>query len=624
MKRTICLLLALVMAFAMAACAKPAENPAPTGTPVQTAPPAETEAPQESPSALAFTPGTYTGEAQGFGGALKLEVTVDETSILSDNVLENSETEGIGSIAVEKLPAAIVAAQSLGVDTVSGCTMSSNAILEAAKAALSQSGVNMEALTAAPAAQEDAPAQTQNLETQVVIVGAGGAGMTAAIKLREQGVNVIVLEKMPMVGGATAMSSSSALAQGTRTQAEAGVEDSAEMCMMDLLYVGRFENDPTPTWLLSAHSGETIDWLNDEIGVLFNEATGNPSAEYRVGRARSSVTGSGAGLAQDLRAKMEEMGATLMLETRAYELKSTDGAVDGVLARDNSGNEYVIQADAVVLATGGYCFDDEYIDPSLKVLPCSGSKANTGDGIHMALPYGAVLQNMEMVAVAGHGIRKGDSAQHTKPGCLVAYRTTGTILVNMQGERFINERGSDASIVEAMRQTDRCFMLMDAASFEEYARSCVDKKYFSQEELDQWLAENGTGVTVFAHGDTLEELAATVSMDAAGLAATVEKYNGFVAAGEDADFGREVTAPIGEGPYYLVEQCLRYSTTLGGLTINSQLQLVDAGNVAIPGLYAAGEVVGGVFGASFPPSAGVGWALTSGRMVGEQIASALQ
>lgn len=96
----------------------------------------------------------------------------------------------------------------------------------------------------------------------------------------------------------------------------------------------------------------------------------------------------------------------------------------------------------------------------------------------------------------------------------------------MQGERFINERGSDASIVEAMRQTDRCFMLMDAASFEEYARSCVDKKYFSQEELDQWLAENGTGVTVFAHGDTLEELAATVSMDAAGLAATVEKYNG--------------------------------------------------------------------------------------------------
>lgn len=104
MKRTICLLLALVMAFAMAACAKPAENPAPTGTPVQTAPPAETEAPQESPSALAFTPGTYTGEAQGFGGALKLEVTVDETSILSVNVLDNSETEGIGSIAVEKLP----------------------------------------------------------------------------------------------------------------------------------------------------------------------------------------------------------------------------------------------------------------------------------------------------------------------------------------------------------------------------------------------------------------------------------------------------------------------------------------------------------------------------------------
>lgn len=620
MKGLICLMLCLGMAMSAAGCSQPA----PSASPSASAPVQATDAPKQpeetAAAGLSFTPGTYTGEAEGFHGAVKVEVKVDESSITEVNVVEHTETEGIGTVAVEKLPATIVDAQSLAVDTVAGCTLTSKAILEGAKAALSTSGVDMDALMAAPKQAEAKPATQETLETQVAVIGAGGAGMTAAIKLREAGLEVLVIEKMPFVGGATAMSSSSALAQGTRVQKDQGVEDSPELAMQDLLTVGDFKNDLTPTWLLSKYSGATIDWLNDDMGVLFNESVGGPSGEYSVGRARTSVTNSGAGLSQELRAKMEEMGAKLMLETEAYELTDTNGVVDGVLAKGADGTEYTIKANAVLLATGGYCYDDNYIDASLKSLPNSGSKANTGDGIKMALPYGAVLQNMDMVAVAGHGIRKGESAQHTKPGCMVAYRSTGTILVNQDGERFVSETGRDAAIVAQMRQQERSFMVMDAAAFKTYSEGNVAKKYYSQEELDQWLTENGTGVTVIGHGDTLADAAARVGMDADKLAATVAKYNESVAAGEDKDFGRTVSIPMGDGPYYLVEQCLRYSTTLGGLTINEDLQIVNQLDQAVPGLYAAGELIGGVFGANFPPSAGVGWALTSGMLAGSAIA----
>ena len=176
------------------------------------------------------------------------------------------------------------------------------------------------------------------------------------------------------------------------------------------------------------------------------------------------------------------------------------------------------------------------------------------------------------------------------------YSKYGAILVNQDGQRICNEADPSKDMVPAMRKQRNSYILMDQATFDVYAEACVSGGYFKQEQLDQWLAENGTGVTVFAHGETLEEVAAVVNVDAAGLAATVERYNGFVAAGEDTDFGHPVSLPIGEGPYYLVEQVLRFSTTMGGLTIDNNLQVVDSMNKPIDGLFAAGEVIGGVHG----------------------------
>ncbi len=568
----------------------------------------------------AFKAGTYSGEATGMG-KLVVSVTLSDTAIESIEVVESNETPSIGGAIMEDLIARVLAAQSTQLDTVSGATVTSNALYEAVNAALVSAGADPAALVPVEA---EVSQESEEISCDVIIVGAGGAGMSAALKVNELGYTAIVIDKQAFVGGATAMSSSSALAQGTRVQAENGVIDSPELCMQELLVVGDYENDATPTWLLARYSGEAIDWLNDDMGVLFNESVGSASAEYSVGRARTSVTGSGAGLCEDLKNKLEEKGVRLILNTRAYELTDTDGVVDGVLARDvNTGKEYRFHAKAVLLATGGYCYSD-YIDPSLLSLPNSGSKANTGDGIEMALPYGAVLQNMDMVAVAGHGIRIGDTAHHTQGQSKNAYKTTGAILVNMDGRRIENELGRHADLFPKMKEAGRTFMLMDEAGFKAYAESCVNANFFTQEQLDTWLEENGTGVTVMAHADTIEEVANIVGVNAENLLDEVARYTSFVEKGVDEDFGREVSVALGDGPYYLVEQCLRYSTTLGGITINKDLAVVDSMNAPIPGLYAAGELVGGVFGANFPPSTGVGWALTSGMLAGESIVNAIQ
>ena len=566
-------------------------------------------------SALGAMADTYAGEATGFGGAIKLEAEVTDGAIVAINVLEANETETIGGMALNLLPEMVVSAQSTNIDGVSGATVTSTAFFEAVNAALTAAGLDPAALV--PVEKSGENVETEELTCDVVIIGAGGAGMAASLKLNDQGYNVIVLEKQAFVGGATAMSGGSALASGSKYQALSGVEDSAEACFAYLMEYGDYENDGTPAWMLASKSGYAVDWLSDSMGI--------PFAEKMTGRARSAE-GGGSGLAQNLYNKTQEKNIPVMLNTRAYELTDTDGHVDGVLARDVlTGKEYVVKAKAVLLATGGYCYAPELLGEEFQnpAYVLSGSKANTADGLYMAQKYGAVLQNMGHVTMSGAGINRGDKGQHTRRATSNIYKSYGAILVNQDGQRICNEADPSKDMVPAMRKQRNSYILMDKATFDFYAETCVSAGYFTQEQLDQWLAENGTGVTVFAHGETLEEVAAVVNVDAAGLVATVERYNGFVAAGEDTDFGHPVSLPIGEGPYYLVEQVLRFSTTMGGLTIDNNLQVVDSMNKPIDGLFAAGEVIGGVYGAHFPSSCGVGWAMTSGVLAGEFISAYL-
>lgn len=583
------------------------------------------KAPSDAEAAVNLTPGTYEGTADGFGGTLKVAVTVDTDKITAIDVLEQTETPALGGAAITQLSAAILDKQSLAVDAVSGCTVTSTAFIEAVKGALSQSGADIDAMMR-PVKVSNETKDTVSLSTQVVVVGAGGSGLAAAVSAAQGGAEVLVLEKMAFAGGATAMAGGGTNATGSERQKSVGIEDKPEWLFMDLMLNGHFSNDPNTVWLYANTVGKAFDWLvaEDGAGIAYKDQVPSPSAEHRVGRT-FSPEGAGSGVVSSLLAKAESLGVKIMYNTPAKELIAKDGKVTGVKALSTDGVPYEITADAVILASGGYGANEKRLNDSVRSLAYAGAVSATGDGLEMALAVGADSLNLDKINIQPHSIVLPDGrGQHTFQGCLAMYGGTGSILVSEKGVRFVNERGSADSIKMAMENNKHSYLVMDSASFETYAKTCIDSKNYTQEQLDTWLAANGTMTPVFAKADSLEELAGIVSMPGDALAASVEKYNDFVEKGVDEEYGRKVSAPMAkEGPYYLVEMNLRYYASLGGLRINDKMQVVSTTGDALDGLYAAGEIVGGLCGDIYAPGALFGWAMTSGYNAGTSVATTL-
>ena len=215
-------------------------------------------------------------------------------------------------------------------------------------------------------------------------------------------------------------------------------------------------------------------------------------------------------------------------------------------------------------------------------------------------------------------------AKSTIAGNIVGW-TMSAILVNADGNRVVNEKASNRTILEEELQQPggMLYLLLDSETFEVW-KTKLAPAGISEGDIEKYLAANGTTTPVFAHGETLEEAAAAAGVNAENLAATVEKYNSFVEKGEDADFGRNasyLTMKIGAGPYYLIEQKPRFATTMGGLVVNTNMQVLNQDGNAISGLYAAGETCGQVMGDDSPSGANNAWAITSGKLAADAIAA---
>lgn len=601
---------ALTAAMLLSGCtAQPDASAQPSGS--------TTPAPSETGSAAIFTPGTYEGTGKGYGGDIKVSVTVDETSITDIEVVEQTETEGVGGAALPTLVDKVLSAQSVNIDGVSGATYTSDGFLTAVREAITASGADPDALGQGQTGGDEAK-ETVTISTDVVVVGAGGAGLAAALTAAQNGADVVVLEKMAMVGGASSMAGGGTNATGSQWQQSYGIEDSPEAYFMDIMENGHFFSDARTLWLYANTQGAAFDWLVAEDGAAlpYVNSQPSPSAEHSYGRT-FSPEGGGAGVVSALQQKVTDLGVEILLETPAQELMVTDGTVTGVKALAADGTPYEITANSVILATGGYGANTDMLPETVTSLPYAGAVSATGDGLNMATAIGADAINLDKVNIQPHSIILPDGrGQHTFQGCLAMYNKTGSILVSDQGVRFVNEQGSANDIKAGMEQNEHSYLIMDAASFETYAQTCIASHNFTQEQLDQWLEANGTSNPVFAHADNPEDLAAIVGIPSGALTETVERYNGFVAAGEDTDFGRKVSTAMGDGPYYAVEMNLRYYATLGGLHINDNMQVLDTDGQPIQGLYAAGEVVGGVVGDIYAPGSLFGWAMTSGHNAG--------
>lgn len=420
MKRALSVLLALVMALSLAACAAPQESePSPSPEATQ---PVEEEA--------LFVAGTYTGVGQGMGGAVTVETVFSDSRIESVTVVSHSETAGISDPALERIPTAIVEAQGLKIDAVAGATMTSNAILSAVADCADQAGADVEALKAKGLSEETAEDET--IETEVLVVGSGIAGLSAAIEAAEAGAQVTLIEKMGTVGGASITCGGEVIGAGTALQKAQGIEDSQEALIQYWIDKGEGHVNEELLTTYGMHSTETIEWMQ-EMGVDFLGVTTSSSYYWQDPmRCHKTRDLSGAGLIQPMEARARELGVEFRMETAAKELIMENDAVVGVKA-ENAGRTVTIYADATILATGGYANNKELMMQYAPQIPIYGNamgEANQGDGLIMARDAGAEI-------VAGGGA----IALALDIGPTALFEPYGVYLYfNDNGERFYGRK----------------------------------------------------------------------------------------------------------------------------------------------------------------------------------------
>ncbi len=522
---------------------------------------------------------TAQGVGQGIDGDVVVQVEADANTIYAVEVLQQNETPGIGSVAVEQLPGAIVAANSIAVDGIAGATVTSNAIKDAIKQALADAGIDAAPFEVAPEAAAAAEKTAETLDCDVVIVGAGGAGLTAAVRATQAGAKVLVLEKMPFVGGNSLKASGGMNCADTKFQAALDITDSGvPQFIEDTMNGGHGINDLALVTTMAENSAEAVDWL-ESIGAPLPKvaATGGTVHKY----LHSPEDGSPVGeyLVAKLDEEAKKNGIEVMLNTTATEILMDGGAAVGVKAED-AAHEYTINAKAVVLATGGFGANFDLMcafNPSLANAVTTNHPGATGDGILMAEAVGAATVDMDQIQL--------HPTVYQATSMLVSekMRSLGAILVNQNGVRFTNDLATRDAVSNAELEQPGG-----------YAWIIFDQNLVDNNKSAAKYIEQGMAVT----GDTYEALAEAMNVDAKAFVKTMETWNAAVASGEDAEFGRNngMDADLSTAPFFAIQIAPGIHHTMGGVKIDTATRVIDTEGQPIPGLFAAGETTGGVHG----------------------------
>ena len=602
-----------------------------------------------STSAAGGVSGSFTGTAKGMG-----EVSV--TLTLTDNVITDctakgdEETPGIGSVVIEQFPGEVVEGNTINLDSISGATITSNAFVEAAKAALTEAGLNPDDYMAK--ADKTANGETVSYDADVVVIGAGGAGMTAAMTAADAGQKVVILESQAMVGGNSARATGGMNAAKTVYQDEnefdqaAGVEktlataaekyadnetitalaktvseqwaayqanptgyfDSVELMELDTMVGGKGINNPELVKTLCEGTADAIDWLDENGITLHNVSSFGGASVKRIHRPvneEGKVVSVGAYMIPLLQENCEKRGIDIVLNTTVDTiLTDANGAAVGVSGTDKDGNTVVVNAKSVILATGGFGANLDMVTqykPELAGFMTTNAAGAQGQGIEMATAIGAGTVDMDQIQI--HPTVEANTAALITEGL----RGDGAILVNANGERFVDEVGT-RDVVSAA----------EIAQPGSYSWLIVDQAMADASSVIQGYIKKGYTKT----GATYEELAKELDIDPAAFAKTMETWNSYVEAKNDPDFGRTSFAnPLNNGPYYAIKVTAGVHHTMGGVTINSATEVLKEDGTVIPGLFAAGEVTGGVHGANRLGGTAVADFVVFGRIAGESAAN---
>ena len=589
---------------------------------------------------------TYKGTARGYSSDIEVSLSLKDNTITKLEVVSSEESADIGEKALPILVDNVLKSNSLDVDVVASATVTSEAFLLACENALKEAGLTKADLSSNGA--NDGEVKTETKDVDVVVIGAGGAGMTAAITAAQEGKTVLVLEKAEIVGGNTSRATGGMNAAKTTFQDNnefdqaSGIEktlekaaeypelrelagivavqfeeykanpvgyfDSPELFMLDTMVGGKNLNNPELVKTMVENSADAIDWLaslNKAINLTDVSSFGGASVKriHRPVTDEGKTIPVGSYMIPLLEENCKDLGIEIITGITAKNLVVENNQVVGVKAL-SSNLDLTVNAKAVVLATGGFAGNLEMVveyKPELAGFITTNAPTIQGDGIVMAKEAGAALVDMEQIQI--------HPTVHQETSSLITegLRGDGAILVNQKGERFCDEVGTrDAvSAAEIAQEGSYAYLIVDSKMVE---KSAVIGGYIKK------------GFTI--GGGDVVELASAIGCDEATLQATLDKWNENVAQGSDAEFGRTSFAEaLDTAPYYAIKVAPGVHHTMGGVMINTNTEVLNEAGEVIPGLFAAGEVTGGVHGANRLGGNAVADIVVYGRIAGMNAAN---
>ena len=564
-------------------------------------------------------PGTYTAKVNGHNAPLTVEVTVDANKILSIKTPDDQESLGVGKVGLKKTADNILRYQSIGVDAVTGATFSSNALKEGVEKCLKQAGADMKQFTRKA---EKHPIHNRTYQADVVVIGGGGAGLASAISSMQAGAKkVIVLEKLGYVGGSTNVSEGALNAVDDQRQKAQGIKDSYETFYETTMHGGHDKGDPTLVRFLTSHSMDAVNWL-ESLGVKFNDHIGAATGSLGQ-RSHYPATPYGNTYIRTFEKVIADSNGKIqvLLDTPAVKLiQNKSGRVVGVVGNNFGSKVTVMAKDGVIIATGGFGANVAYrqkvntgVWKNIKLdnsIGCTNiQKAAQGQGLFLAQKVGAKLIGLSDIQIHPCGT--------PGTGLMENIRTSGRnrIFVNSDGNRFVNEGAARDVLANAIfQQKGRTYWIV------------VNKlRYPTPDFKDRMGASirNMEALGAVVEAPTLDELAKKTGMNAENLKKAIADYNavvsgkakdklGFVANNKD---DKQMT----EGPWYACRKVPTVHHTMGGIKINVKSQVINTKGKVIPGLYAVGEVTGGIHGSNRLGGNAIADIMTFGHAVGPHI-----